>query len=212
MCFGKVGLEVGPGFVRQRLPTPFTARLGKEAAAEHDQVGVGDHLGGSVGVVTSISVVHGVFELGEEGFNGLGRFVGGSELDVVVGKLGRRHVSVRVQQVLDELACRDVGESRVAMLEGADIELVDGSDELLLESSIDMIVLSPEPKRLFVIADDALDLCSGAHNLVLVRERGLGWVVRQTEWPRGSHRLLVKWSMLSARVGHHQVRSGWRRH
>jgi hypothetical protein len=35
--------------------------------------------------------------------------------------------------VLDELACGDVGESRVAMLEGADIELVDGSDELLLE-------------------------------------------------------------------------------
>jgi hypothetical protein len=26
-----------------------------------------------------------------------------------------------------------------------------------------MNVLSPEPKRLFVITDDALDLCSGAH-------------------------------------------------
>ena len=120
-------------------------------------------MGGSVGVAASISVVHGVLELREEGFNGLGRFVGGSELDVVLGKLGRRDVAVRVQQVLDELACGDVGESRVAMLEGADIELVDGSDELLFESSIDMIVLSPEPKRLFVIADDALYLCSGAH-------------------------------------------------
>jgi hypothetical protein len=29
MCFGEVGLEVGPGFVRHRLATPFTARLRK---------------------------------------------------------------------------------------------------------------------------------------------------------------------------------------
>jgi hypothetical protein len=36
MCFGEVGLEVGPGCVRWRLPTPFTARLGKEAGTEHD--------------------------------------------------------------------------------------------------------------------------------------------------------------------------------
>jgi hypothetical protein len=36
MCFGGVGLEVGPGCLRRRLPTPFTARLGKEAGTEHD--------------------------------------------------------------------------------------------------------------------------------------------------------------------------------
>ena len=65
--------------------------------------------------------------------------------------------------MFDELACRDVGESRVAMLEGADVELVDGSDELLFESGVDVVVLSPDPKRFFVIADDALDLWSGAY-------------------------------------------------
>ncbi len=65
--------------------------------------------------------------------------------------------------MLDELAGGNVGKPRVAMLEGADVELVDGSDELLFESSVNVVVLSPYSKRFFVIADNGLDLWSGAH-------------------------------------------------
>jgi hypothetical protein len=61
VCFGEVSLEVCPGFVCCWSPAPFTARLRKKASAEHDGVGVGDNLGGSIGVAAGIGVVHGVF-------------------------------------------------------------------------------------------------------------------------------------------------------
>jgi hypothetical protein len=49
--------------------------------------------------------------------------------------------------VLDELACCDiVGKSGVVMLEGVDVKLVDSSDELLFESSVNVVVLWPELK------------------------------------------------------------------
>jgi hypothetical protein len=60
-----------------------------------------------------------------------------------VGKLGRLDLAICVQQVLDELACPDVEISLVAMLEAADVELVDSSDELLLDSSMDVAFLLP---------------------------------------------------------------------
>ena len=65
--------------------------------------------------------------------------------------------------MLDELAGGDVGKPCVAMLEGADVELVDGLDELLFESSVDVVVLSPYSKRFFVLADNCLDPQRGAY-------------------------------------------------
>jgi hypothetical protein len=61
ICFGEVGPEVCPSLVGCWGVASFAARLRKKASAEHDGVGVGDHMGGSVGAAASIGKVHGVF-------------------------------------------------------------------------------------------------------------------------------------------------------
>jgi hypothetical protein len=51
---------------------------------------------------------------------------------------------MRAQKVFDELACCDVGESGVSVLEGVEVELIDGVDKLLLQGCIHIVVLLPE--------------------------------------------------------------------
>jgi hypothetical protein len=85
--FCEVDFELGPGFVGVRDEAPFLACIGEEPHAEYDGLGIGGNLGSSVWTAACVCEVHGVFELGEERFDGLGGFVGSAKLLIILGKI-----------------------------------------------------------------------------------------------------------------------------
>ncbi len=55
--------------------------------------------------------------------------------------------------MFDEFPGGNVGEARVAILEGANVDVADVTDELLLQGSVHVVVLAPDAEVLFMVAD-----------------------------------------------------------
>jgi hypothetical protein len=69
---------------------------------------------------------------------------------IVVLDIGGSEAAVGSVEMDQHLSCGDIGESCDAMVEGAQVEFVDGADDLLLEGFVGGLVLDEE-RVLFVV-------------------------------------------------------------
>jgi hypothetical protein len=119
-----------------KTTAPVSASVSEEACLEDGVVGVGDHLGASVGGIGCGGKFNGVIRLIEEKFNWLGRIVGRFHASVIVNEIGGRDAAVAIVEMAENGKCGHVCVARDAVAKGAVVNVIDGGEKLLLESFV----------------------------------------------------------------------------
>ena len=158
---GEVSLEVGPSLVSNGFASPLTASVDEHAGVEHDGVCVGHDLFGGVRLASGVSVILGIFNLLNEGFEGLSWVVGGSEPSVVDLVIHGSHLSIGDEEMVEELVAGDGSVPGVAVTESSEVDVGHGRNELLLESSLYGLIETEEAEVFSMLTLVGLDLCNG---------------------------------------------------
>ena len=141
---GENSSEFGPVFVRRNSPFPELAFVMEKARFEHELVGNGGDLCGSVGAIAGCSIVDGVFDLVEEKFDGLVGIVVGLHLFVVGQEVGGADIGIGGIQMVQKIAGAAVLIADVFGAKRAEEHVLDGADNLLFERLVGGIVLAEE--------------------------------------------------------------------
>jgi hypothetical protein len=146
----EVGLEVGPAAIGVWPGVPRLAFVVVETAVENAGVAGVNNVGirnGPVGIGREF--LDG-FEMGNEVLEATGRIPRLVEALPIQVDLHRVEMGVVIEQMLEHLAQRDLGESTAPVADALEVDGSHGGGEFLLESTVKVVVLVPLTKGFFV--------------------------------------------------------------